>query len=99
MCRRTVGPESIGRRHGQKTAGADKSDPRYFGSGVLIDPAETSHAGGQHTTVALNLAGFHPGEFFNNLVYRAVPIAANIGFTFQFQADYDSIRSPSELIG
>jgi len=69
-----------------------------FGSGVLIDPAGASHArylGNQgdleirwapvqHTIIAFNFAGFEPGSFFNNLVYKAAPIAANLGFTFRF---------------
>jgi hypothetical protein len=69
-----------------------------FGSGVLIDPAGASHArylgnqGGieirwapvQHTIIAFNLAGFEPGTFFNSLVYKAAPVAANIGFSFRF---------------
>jgi hypothetical protein len=69
-----------------------------FGSGVLIDPAGASRArylGNQgdleirwapveHTIIAFNFAGFEPGTFFNSLVYKAAPIAANIGFTFRF---------------
>jgi hypothetical protein len=69
-----------------------------FGSGVLIDPAGASHAryiGNQgdleirwapveHTIIAFNFAGFEPGTFFNGLIYRAAPIAANIGFTYRF---------------
>jgi hypothetical protein len=69
-----------------------------FGSGALIDPAGASHArflGNQgdlevrwapvqHTIIAFNLAGFEPGTFFNKLVYKSAPIAANIGFTFRF---------------
>jgi len=37
-----------------------------------------------HTIIAFNLAGFEPGTFFNRLVYKAAPIAANIGLTFRF---------------
>ncbi len=69
-----------------------------FGSGVLIDPAGASHArylGNQgdleirwapveHTIIAFNFAGFEPGTLFNTLVYKAAPIAANLGFTFRF---------------
>jgi hypothetical protein len=69
-----------------------------FGSGVLIDPAGASHArylGNQgdleirwapvqHTIIAFNFAGLEPGTFFNGLVYKAAPIAANVGLTFRF---------------
>lgn len=69
-----------------------------FGSGILIDPAGTSHArylGYQgdleirwapvrHTIIALNVAGFQPRTFFKTVTYNAAPVAANIGFTYRF---------------
>ncbi len=69
-----------------------------FGSGMLIDPAGSSHArflGNQgdveirwaparHLIAALNLAGFKPGGFFNNLADNRGPIAGNAGLTYRF---------------
>lgn len=71
---------------------------RAFGSGILIDPAGTSHArylGYQgdleirwapvrHTIIAFNVAGFQPKTFFKTVTYNAAPVAANIGFTYRF---------------
>jgi hypothetical protein len=65
-----------------------------FGSGILIDPAGTSHArylGNQgdleirwapvrHTIIAFNVAGFQPKTFFKTVANNAAPVAANIGF-------------------
>jgi hypothetical protein len=69
-----------------------------FGSGALMDPADTSRArflGNQgdleirwapvrHTIIAFNLAGFQPGTFFKTASYNAAPVAGNAGFTFRF---------------
>jgi hypothetical protein len=69
-----------------------------FGSGVLIDPASSSTArylGNQgdmeirwspahHVIVAFNLAGFHPGSFFNQVSNNRPPIVANVGLTYRF---------------
>jgi hypothetical protein len=69
-----------------------------FGSGVLIDPADASHARYlvtqgdleirwapvRHVIIAFDLAGFKPGTFFNTLTYNATPIAPNVGFTYRF---------------
>jgi hypothetical protein len=69
-----------------------------FGSGALMDPADTSrtrYLGNQgdleirwapvrHTIVALNLAGFQPTTFFKTAPYNAAPVAGNVGFTFRF---------------
>ena len=69
-----------------------------FGSGILIDPADASHArylGNQgdleirwapmqHTIIAFNLAGFEPGTFFKTVTYNAAPIEADLGFTYRF---------------
>jgi hypothetical protein len=69
-----------------------------FGSGILIDPADASHArylGNQgdleirwapmqHTIIAFNFAGFEPGTFFKTVTYNAAPIEADLGFTYRF---------------
>jgi hypothetical protein len=69
-----------------------------FGSGILMDPANSSRAkylGDQvdmeirwspapHLIAAFNLAGFRPGGFFDDVVNNRPPIVANAGLTFRF---------------
>jgi Alginate export len=69
-----------------------------FGSGALIDPADSSSArylGNQgdleirwapvqHVIFAFNFAGFKPGTFLKTVTYNAGPIDANAGFTYRF---------------
>jgi Alginate export len=69
-----------------------------FGSGVPMDSGNSSTArylGDQgdmeirwspapHFIAAFNLAGFHPGGFFDQVVHNRAPIAANAGLTFRF---------------
>jgi len=69
-----------------------------FGSGVLMDPASNSKTrslGNQgdmeirwspanHIIAAFNLAGFHPGGFFDHVENNHPQIVANAGLTFRF---------------
>jgi hypothetical protein len=69
-----------------------------FGSGVLVAPANSSHArylGNQgdmeirwapvaHIVTALNLAGFQPSGFLNQIPNHRPPIVANLGITYRF---------------
>jgi len=69
-----------------------------FGSGVLMDPAGSSHArylGNQgdleirwspapHIIIAFNFSGFEPGALFKTVTYNAAPIFGNVGFTYRF---------------
>ena len=69
-----------------------------FGSGTLIDPADSSHArylGNQgdleihwaplaHVIIAFNIAGFEPGAFFKTVTYNAATVDGNVGFTYHF---------------
>jgi hypothetical protein len=69
-----------------------------FGSGVLIDPANSNHqrflgyqgdmelrwAPARHFVTALNIAGFQPSGFLTQFPNHRSPIYTNLGITYRF---------------
>jgi hypothetical protein len=60
---------------------ASSSTARYLGN---QGDMEIRWSPAHHVIVAFNLAGFHPGSFFNQVSNNRPPIVANVGLTYRF---------------